>query len=225
MTHALKALDAQREAVAAAMRRIYSLRLTTTTGGNISLRLPDSPSLPGGGCVITPSGGDKSATTAAEIAVLDAAGTALTRQARPSSEFPMHLAIYRRCPRVGAIVHAHPPTASAFTATDEPILTDLTSEAFAILRHVVVVPYALTASERLAELVADAARGANCLLLENHGVVTLGTTLEEATSRLEVLESAAWQTWLLKTMGGGRRLSAEQIRELEKHYGPFVGDA
>jgi L-fuculose-phosphate aldolase len=209
----------ERTAVADLMRRLYALRLTTAGGGNISLRLP------GDRCAVTPGGGDKSLTGPGEIAVLALDGENLTPDRKPSSEHPMHLAIYRRCPRVGAIVHAHPPTSSAFTAVETPILTDLTAEGYAILRRVVVVPYAITGSQHLAELVADAARAADCLLLANHGVTTLGGTLLEAFNRLEVLEAAAWQTFVTQQLKGRRRLDAEQLADLERLYGPFVGDA
>jgi L-fuculose-phosphate aldolase len=210
---------AEREAVAAMMSKIYALRLTTASGGNISMRLP------GERCAITPGGGDKAATTAEQVAVVALTGESLIPGVSPSSEFRMHLAIYRRCPRVGAIVHAHPPTASAFTAVETPILADLTAEGYAILRRIAVVPYALTGTEALGELAAEAARKANCLLLENHGATTLGATLHEAFNRMEVLEAAAWQTWLTRSLDKPRRLTAEQIRELEALYGPdLAGD-
>jgi L-fuculose-phosphate aldolase len=208
----------ERTAVADLMRRLYALRLTTASGGNISLRLA------GDRCAVTPGGGDKSVTAPNQLAILSLDGENLTPDRKPSSEHPMHLAIYRRCPRVGAIVHAHPQTSSAFTAVESPILTDLTAEGFAILRRVVVVPYAITGSRGLAELVADAARSADCLLLANHGVTTLGRTLLEAFNRLEVLEAAAWQTFVTQQMKGRRRLTPEQLAELEQLYGPFAGD-
>ena len=204
---------AECEAVAQMMRRLYAARLTTISGGNISLRLP------GGRCAITPGGGDKAATRAEEIAVLTLDGDNLIPDRKPSSEYKMHLEIFRRCPRAQAIIHAHPPTATAFTALAEPIACDLTAEGHAILGEAARVPYAITGSRELADLAAEAARTRDCLLLQNHGVVTLGATLLEAFNRMEVLEAAAWQTVLARGLGGARHLSGEELRDLDRLYG------
>ena len=208
----------QLTSVADTMRRLYQLRLTTASGGNVSMRLD------GGREAITPGGTDKGTLTADDIAVIDNAGKDLLPGRRASSEYRMHLAVYRACPRVGAIVHAHPPTASAFTASATPILTDLTAEGHAILRRIEVVPYAITGSWELGEKVAEAARRANCLLLANHGATTLGTTLDEAFQRMEVLEAAAWQTWIARGLEGVRRLTSEELHELDVYYGVTEAD-
>lgn len=203
----------ERRAVAEMMHRLCAARLTTLTGGNVSLRIGDDL------WAISPAGGDKSQLTEDDIAIMNLAGGNLIDGCRPSSEYKMHLEIYRNVPRVRAIVHAHPPTATAFTTLTEPIDCELTAEGYAVLGRIEMVPYAITGSQELAVLVARHAANCDSLLLENHGALALGATLIEAFSRMEVIEAAAWQTFVARLMGGGRRLNPGQLGDLDRYYG------
>jgi L-fuculose-phosphate aldolase len=179
--------------VARFMRRLYRMGLTTTSGGNLSRRLAD------GGFLLTPSASDKGRMRGGEIGVLAADGEPLAPSGfRPSIESRMHLAVYRTRPDVGAVVHAHPLTASAFAATRAEIDTGLIAEARAILGRIAYVPYFPMGSAELAEAVGAAAAGADCLVMRNHGALTVGRDLLQAFDRLEVLESAARMTLLVR---------------------------
>src|SRR5262249_40948539 len=127
-----------------------------------------------------------------------------------------HLEIYKARPDVGAIVHAHPLTATAFTAGTTPIETALIGEAHYILGKPAMAQYALTGTDELAALVATAARGANIILLENHGVTALGRTLLEAFDRLELTEAAAQMTLIARQLDGVHTLTAAQKLELDE---------
>lgn len=185
----------ERQDIAYIMRRLYRQGLTTTSGGNVSCRA-------GGDCVLlTASANDKARLTAAEVGVMTLAGANLTLHIRPSIEAAMHRRIYQRNPSVRAIVHAHPVTASAFTAIDAEINTRLTAEAYAIVGVPVMAPYACMGTPELADIVAAAVGGgAFCVLMRNHGVLAVGNSLLQAFDRLEVLETAARQTLLLRGM-------------------------
>lgn len=204
----------ERGAVAAFMRRLYRQKLTTTSGGNISVRV-------GGGdrVAITPAAIDKGRMKAAEVGVVTMDGENLTPLLRSSSETPMHLAIYQACPGVQAIVHAHPVTASTFSAAETPIDCELLSESYAILGEIVNAPYALTGTPELAAHVAAAACRANCILMKNHGVVALGRTLLEAFDRLELIEAAAQMTLITRQLQGVRRLDADERHALDRLMG------
>ena len=117
----------ERKEVAHFMRRLYKHGLTTTSGGNISLRLSDDLIL------ITPTATDKGRMKWKEVGIVNIFGENFTPQLKPSIETAMHLAIYKRKNDVSAIVHAHPVFASLFTAIKAKINTNLTSEAKAIL--------------------------------------------------------------------------------------------
>ena len=130
------------------MRRLYNHGLTTTSGGNISLRISDDL------IAITPSATDKGSMKWKEVGLMTLKGENLTPDLKPSIESEMHLSIYKK-KDVKAIVHAHPVFATAFTAMKSKINTSLTAEACAILGEPVFVPYALMGTKELAQIVAD----------------------------------------------------------------------
>lgn len=204
--------EAEREQVASIMRRLYRQALTTCSGGNVSLRC-------GSVILITPSGTDKGEITAGEIGAVTPEGDNLLPGLRLSIETEMHLEVYRNRPDVNGIVHAHPVTASAFAALDRDIDTRLTAETWHVLGMPVRAPYALMGTAELARAVGQAAGEGNAVIMENHGVLTVGRTLFEAFDRLELLEAAAKMTWITHTMGSPRPLTEARIQEMEEVYG------
>lgn len=206
-------LAQERAEVAAFMRRIYRLGLTSSTGGNVSRRAA------GNLVVITPAGIDKARIKRADVAIMDLAGEVLTPGIQASSESLMHLAIYQRYPHIGAVIHAHPVTASAFACSTTPIRVDLTCETYALLDPPVLAPYALSGTPELARIVADAAGASSCVLLQNHAVLTTGADLLEAFRRLELLEEAARITLITGLLQGTRALSEDEKAALDRLVG------
>jgi L-fuculose-phosphate aldolase len=202
----------QRKEVARFMRRLYRHRLTTTSGGNISLRVSEEIIL------ITPSATDKGTMRWKEIGIMTINGENLTPGLKPSIESEMHLSVYRKMKDVKAIVHAHPVFASSFTATKSEIDTTLTAEAAAILGTPVMVPYALMGTSGLARIVAENADKSAVLLLENHGVLTTGSTILQAFDRIEVLENAAKMTIIVSLAKGKSPLSGNRLKEIEDMF-------
>lgn len=200
----------QKQIVADFMTRLYERGLTTTFGGNISLRIP------GDRILLTPSATDKGNMTADQIAVLGLDGSNFTPDLKPSGETSIHLSIFQHRPEVEAIVHAHPPTASLFTALEEKINTRILAEAYTFIGEPAVAPYALTGTPELAESVT-AALGTKhqAVLMQNHGVLTVGRSLAEAFERMEVLENAAKMTIHARAFGSLKELSPQQCSELE----------
>ena len=194
------------------MRRLYKQGLTTTSGGNISLRISDEI------IVITPSATDKGRMRWKEVGILDMQGNNLTPSLKPSIESEMHLAIYSRRPEVKAIVHAHPVCASAFTAIKIRINTNLTAEARAILGKPLMVPYALMGTAELAARVAEKTSASDLLLLENHGILTTGSSLLQAFDRIEVLENAAKMTLIAELTRKKSPLTKERIIQIDKLF-------
>jgi L-fuculose-phosphate aldolase len=202
----------ERKEVAAFMRRLYRQHLTTTSGGNISLRLSENIIL------ITPSATDKGRMTWKEVGIMTILGENLTPELKPSIEYEMHLLIYRRKKDISSIVHAHPVFASSFTAMKSTIRTDLTAEARAICGDPKLVPYALMGTKELASLAADNIGESGILLLENHGILTAGSSLLNAFDKLEVLENAAKMTLLVEITGTKKPLGRSKVLELEKLF-------
>jgi L-fuculose-phosphate aldolase len=201
-----------RKDVAHFMRRLYKHGLTTTSGGNISLRISDELIL------LTPTGTDKGRMRWREVGIIKISGDNLTPALKPSIEMEMHLSIYRKNSEVAAIVHAHPVFASLFTAIKVKIDTNLTAEAKAILGDPLFVRYALMGSEALAETAAESSLKSDILLLENHGILTTGRNLLQAYDKIEVLENAAKMTLMTEIIGKKRPLDKARILELERLF-------
>ncbi len=136
------------------------------------------------------------------------------KSGRLSSEWPLHFAVYRRDPGVGAIVHAHPPCATALACSLETFDTGFLSEAVMSLGEVPVVPYEMPSSETLADAVAAALRNRRAALLANHGAVTVGPDIRTAFYRMESLEHSARIFLNARILGGARRLDDEEIAAL-----------
>lgn len=194
------------------MRRLYRHGLTTTSGGNISLRISDDV------FVITPSATDKGRMKWDEVGIMTMLGKNLTPDLKPSMEYALHLNIYKKNRDISAIVHAHPVFATSFTAMKCTIDTNLIAEARAICGEPRFVPYALMGSAELADIVAENAMNSDILLLENHGILTTGSSLLQAFDKLEVLENAAKMTLIVEMTGKKKGLSISRIREIEKLF-------
>ncbi len=174
-----------RDEVAALMRRIYRRGLTTTSGGNASVRDGD------GRIWITPAALDKGELRPTDVVCVGPDGSAVGH-GEPSSELPLHAEVYRERSDVGAIVHAHPWALVAFSLRHEAPQTAVLPPAAEVCGRVGYVAYELTGSDRLGRRIAAAfAEGSDCVILENHGVVAAGADSREALVRLETLEWTA----------------------------------
>ena len=186
---------AERRETAYFMRRLYRQFLTTTSGGNISCRLPD------GNIAITASQSDKAEQSPETVGITTPDGKSLTGELKLSIETGMHLAVYRARPEVEALVHAHPPLTTAFTLTDRDMNEDSPDEVKLQLGRIVKAKYGEAGSAELAQNVAEAAAsGADAVLLARHGALTTGADPLRALFRMESLEQAA------KTMLAARLL-------------------
>lgn len=204
--------EKERTDVAYFMRRLYEKNLTTCSGGNISMRIDKEIIL------ITPSGTDKGRITAEEIGIMNIEGKNLTPDKKPSIESEMHITVYRNRPDIKAIIHAHPVTASSFTASKKKINCSLIAESGAVTGTPVFAPYALMGTKDLAETVSEAAQHGNTILMSNHGILAVGNSLLEAFNRIEVLEAAAKITLITELLGEKKELSESQLHEMKSMH-------
>ena len=198
-----------------AMARIYHYRMTTTSGGNLSIRDAD------GSIWITPARVDKGALRNEDIVrVLPDQST--EGRHKPSSEFPFHKKIYAARPDLRAIVHAHPVTLVAFSICGQTPNTRLFTKAHTLCGQAGFAPYALPGSERLGERIANVfSAGHNCVMLENHGVVVGGRDFPEAFRRFEMLEFVAKTIVKARALGPVRYLGDEQLAVSERPMTPL----
>ena len=185
-----------RDEILQAMERIYSYRMTTTSGGNLSI------SEPNGDVWITPARVDKGSLGRADIVLVRADGTVEGKHP-PSSELPLHRAIYQARPGVQGIVHAHPVALVAFSLAHLVPSTRLFHQAWHVCGEPGFAPYALPGTSALGVSVAGAfAKGHDCVILENHGVVTAGENLQQAFRRFETFEFTGKTIIKARLLGG-----------------------
>lgn len=202
-----------RDEILATMQRIYHYRMTTTSGGNLSLREED------GSIWITPARVDKGGLRREDIVCVRADGT-MEGIHPPSSEFPFHKAIYEARPELRGVVHAHPVALVAFSASRRGLDTRLFHQARHVCGEVGFAPYALPGSEELGQSIADTFRaGHRCVLMDHHGVVVGGQSLQHAFQQFETLEFTARTIIRAEMLGEVRYLDDEQI-ELPHRYAP-----
>ncbi|GGR91638.1 aldolase [Streptomyces aureoverticillatus] len=214
-----------REAVArawdelvATARRTVTDGLVVGTSGNVSVRVGDT-------VLVTPSGVAYDKLTPADVLGVDLDGNPLIGDLAPTSELPMHLAIYRGT-GAGAVVHTHAVHATA-VSTLVPELPSIHYMTAALGGPVRVAPYALYGTDELAENMLHALRDRSACLLQNHGTVAYGNTLSQAFDRTAQLEWMC-RLWLTASSVPGHApslLSPDQLRETEeklKGYGQRV---
>jgi L-fuculose-phosphate aldolase len=190
-----------RDQLVAIMNRIYHNGMTTLSGGNLSIKDDN------GDIWITPSGIDKGQLAPKDIMCVKPDGR-VEGPHKPSSELPFHRAIYRLRPDIDAIVHAHPPALVSFSIVREIPDTRIIPQANRICGPVGYAPYALPGSEQLGANIAETfAEGYNIVILENHGMAAVGSTLLEAFHRLETLDFCARTLIRARSVGPIQTLS------------------
>lgn len=170
-------------------RRLYRQKLTTSLGGNISLRANNH-------VYITPSQVDKARLTSQDIIVMDLNGAIVKANHNPSMETAMHLSVYSKRSDVNAIIHAHSFWASLPAVSNLQLVNNISDESYFTIKHIAFCDYKTMGTHDLANEATSKIQNANALILKNHGVLTIGKTLTEAFERLEVLENMAHYSYL-----------------------------
>ncbi|MDX2192690.1 MAG: class II aldolase/adducin family protein [Gemmatimonadales bacterium] len=192
-----------------ACRRLWEAGLVAGQDGNVSVRVaPDR-------LLVTPAGRLKRELSADELVEVDLDGRHLAGRGRATSELDLHLRVHRARADVGAVVHAHPPTATAFAAAGVPLDADVLPEVILLMGRVPTVPYATPGTPALGDLAAPFIPGHEALLLANHGAVAWGRDLDHARLRMESLEHAARILLAARLLGGPRPLDAAAIAALD----------
>jgi L-fuculose-phosphate aldolase len=174
------------EKIVKAGRELHNHGLVRGTSGNISARIRGTDTF-----LIKPSGARMEALKPEELVLVDLQGNKVRGESNVSMETLMHAAIYRIRKDAQAVVHSHAPIATAFGIAKMEILP-LQIEMFMLLpKGVPLVPFKPPGSKALAEAVQKKITNYDALILENHGIVTVGSTIEEACSLNEMVEEGA----------------------------------
>ena len=181
--------------------------------GNISVREPD------GTILITPAGISKGRLTEEMLIKLTPDGKgeyeASEGAYKPSSETPMHLAIYDEDGAVGAVVHCHSPYATALASAGIALTEPILQESVKLLGEVPLAPFAPLGTKEVGESVRPFVKGHKACLLEYHGLCAWGKTLSEALGNAERAEHCARIYYLLRTGGLLRPMTESQTEMLK----------
>jgi L-fuculose-phosphate aldolase len=189
-----------REELVKVMSRIYARTLTTSSGGNCSVKDVH------GVVWVTPKGNDKGALKRDEIAYRDATTKEWKGNFPPSSEWPFHTAIFERRDDVGAVLHAHSHTLVAFSVAKELPNTLSLSQTAQLCGPVALAPYAVPGTDALADSIVSQIHHSDCIIMENHGIVVVAPTMVQAFHKFEALEFCARAELGAATLGGRKLL-------------------
>lgn len=196
------------ERLVKAGRELYDSGLVRGTSGNISAKIPGTDMF-----LIKPSGVQMKVLKREELVLVDLQCNKMRGELKVSLETPIHAAIYRARKDVQAVVHTHAPTATAFGIAKTAILP-LQVEVFMLLPNgVPVLPFKPPGSGALAEAVQRKMMSYDAVMLENHGIVTVGSTVEAACNLNEMVEEAAKIQLVAMTLAGRDALKLAELKE------------
>ena len=196
-------------------RRMYARGYTASNDGNISVRLD------AGRLLMTPKSVCKGFMDPAMMCITDLDGRKLAGDRDPSSEMQMHLEVYRHRPDVNAVVHAHPPVATAFAVAGIPLDRAVLAEVVTTLGSVPIAEYATPSTRELPEAVRKYVKAHDGMLLANHGALTLGADLFSAYYKMETIEHFANISFVARMLGGERLLSRDEVLRLQGLRGMY----
>jgi L-fuculose-phosphate aldolase len=176
--------------------------------GNHSYRINDKRIL------CTPTGISKGFLKPDDICVVDIDGKQVEGKRKRTSEFLMHAAIYKLRPDVKAVIHSHPPHATAFAVAGVELPTHIHPEAEVFLGPVHTAKYVTPGDTRLGETIAPYVKNSNTVLMGNHGVVCFHADLEQCYYQLEIVDAYARILLLTKGLGSVKTLSEQEMSEL-----------
>lgn len=178
--------EALRNEVVETARSMLEKGLTVGTGGNVSVRCPDSNRF-----LITPSSLPYETLVPEDVVVVNLEDASYEGRNVPSIEYHLHRKVYLARPDVSAIVHAHPPVASVLAALHKPLPLIIDACTYAFKDEVKVAEYGKPGTIELAENTVRALGDNTGVIMANHGILCVGENLEEALGRCEVLDKAA----------------------------------
>lgn len=188
--------------------RMFQRGFVAANDGNISCRISENEIL------ATPTGVSKGYMTPEMIVKVNPEGEVLEGTEKPSSELKMHLCVYKEKPELKAVVHSHPPFATAFAIAGCPLDKNYMPETVLLLGKIPIAEYGTPSTEEIPDGIRKHIKSHNGVLLEFHGALTWGRDLTAAYYHMERLEFTAKITYLLKQLKSERELSPENIEKL-----------
>jgi L-fuculose-phosphate aldolase len=197
-----------REQICEMGRRVYAKGFAAANDGNISVRLNEREVL------CTPTMVSKGYLKPEDLCVVDYEGKQLRGTKKRSSEILLHLAVYKHNPAVQAVVHCHPPHATAFAVAGEPIPKCVLPEVEVFLGEVPIAQYETPGTQKFADTIIPFVKKCNTIILANHGTITFGPDVEKAYWNSEIIDAYCKILILARQLGRVNYMSPKQSREL-----------
>ena len=189
-------------------RRVYHRGFAAANDGNITVRLNEREFL------CTPTMVSKGYMKPEDICRVDAKGVQLAGKKKRTSEVMLHLSVYNQRPDINAVVHCHPPHATAFAVAHEPIPKCVLPEVEVFLGEVPIAVYETPGGQSFADTVVPYAKDCNTILLANHGTITFGPDLENAYFNTEIIDAYCRILILSKLLGRVNYFTEGENKEL-----------
>ena len=201
--------------------RMHERGYIVSGDGNVSVRIGDRRLL------VTPSGKRKGFLKPADMVLCDLDGAPVRgEKSRPSSEIAMHVTVYQERPEINSVVHAHPPCTIAHTVAGISLAAPLMPEAFCELGEILTLPYTTPTTSQVPEALRVPVRTHCAIIMERHGSITIGPSLNVAYDRLEILEHVAkisMMSRVLSPTGKVEGLSEDKLQQLRAFLGCGLG--
>jgi L-fuculose-phosphate aldolase len=191
-------------------RRVYARQFSSGNAGNISYRLSEDVVL------CTPTLICNGFMSPDDLCTVDLAGNQISGNRKHTSEILLHLEVYKNDPAARAVVHCHPPHATAFAVAREEIPTGVLPEVEVFLGRVPRAEYDTPGTPEFAATIRPHIGKANTVVLSNHGTVSWAATLERAYWQTETLDSYCQILLLARRIGHVERLPEQKVLELAK---------
>lgn len=189
-------------------QKLYDKGFVAANDGNISVKISPNE------LIVTPTGVSKGGMKPEDLVKMTLDGTILSGKSKPSSEVKMHIQVYRLNPKIQAVVHAHPPIATAYAVARVPMQKPIISEAVVNLGVVPVADYALPGTEEVPESIKPYINDYNAVLLANHGLLTWGEDLTQAFYRHESVEHYGKILLYVNQIGQAEEFSCQEVGAL-----------
>ena len=209
-------LQTEREQIVVFGRKLIESRLTTGTGGNLSIFDREK-----GLYAIKPSGVEYKDITAIDVVVMDLDGKIVDGRNKPSSEHNMHRILYQNRPDINAVIHTHSVYSTTLACLGRELPAAHYLVGFGGGNKIPLAPYATFGSQELAQYACDAMDGYYGVLLANHGLLTAGGTIEYAFSAAEEIELCAEIYWRALAVGEPNILTEKQMDDVLSKFSTY----
>lgn len=199
-----------KEQIVEVCHRLWQKGFVAANDGNVSVKVAENRYL------ATETAVSKADVTPDNIGLIDGDGKIIEAREgwKPSSEIKMHLRCYIERSDVGAVVHAHPPISTGFACANIPLDDYCMIEAVLNVGAVPIAPYATPSTDEVPNSIAPYLKEHDCILLQNHGALTVGADLTTAYHKMESIEHQAHISLVARLLGGAKEIDRENVEKL-----------